>query len=99
MSTQAANYPDPVRIEMASGVSAFTGDPFVHMLLVFADGSTKTINQFTPADARQHGLHVIETAEAAVHDAAMAAWMRDKLNAEPEVAAQAIADLREYRKD
>lgn len=99
MSTHASICPDPVRVEMASGVSAFTGDPFVQMRLVFADGSAKTVAQFTPADAREHGLHVIETAEAAVHDAAMAAWMKAKLGADPETAAQAVADLRAFRKD
>lgn len=46
-----------------SGVSAFTGQPFVQL------GWNQESAQMTPDEARAFGLHVIEAADAAVMDA------------------------------
>lgn len=99
MSTDAQRCPDVTRIGMETLVSAFTGEPFVKITLDFGDRSSKAVAQMTADEARQHGLHMIEAAEAAVHDAAMAQWLQKRLDADPEHAAAMVADIREYRAD
>ena len=84
--------PDPSGvIEIASGVSAFTGAGFV--TLRWASESA----QMTPDEARQHALRILECAEAAESDAAVFAFFRARLEVEPAVAGHMVADLREYR--
>jgi hypothetical protein len=97
--SDAQRCPDITRIGMESGVSAFTGAPFVKLTVDFPDGSSKAMGQMTPEEVRQHALQLLETAEAAVHDAAMAQWLRKRLDADPEHAAAMVADIREFRAD
>ncbi|WP_258904842.1 CREG family protein [Actinokineospora sp. UTMC 2448] len=96
--TRSSRCPDIVSLSMASGVSAFTGEPFVNLMVNFADGSRKTAGQLTPQQTREHALALLEAAEAAVHDAAMARWMRSQ-GATQEVAGSAVAAIRAYRED
>lgn len=77
-------------ISMSSGCNP-QGKPFVH----YNWGDKKC--QFSPEEARQHGLALIEVAEAAAHDAAVFNFLRQRLGLEPEQAAGMIGDLRNYR--
>lgn len=88
-----------VQLDFHSGVSAFTGEPFVAFYATLADGSVRQAGQMTPANAREHAGAVFQAAEAAVHDAAMAQWLRERVGMEPEKAATAVHELREFRKD
>lgn len=81
---------DENTISMSSGVNP-QGKPFVH----YSWGDQKC--QFTPDQARRHGLGLIEVAEAATHDAAVFNFLRKKLDLDQSQAAALIADLRNYR--
>lgn len=80
------------RITMASGVNT-SGKPFIHYTWV---GQVRT-TQWTPEEARIHGLALIECAEAAEHDAAVFNMLRSELELEPEQAAAFVAQLRNHR--
>ena len=97
--TDAQRCPEIARLGMESGVSVFSGKPFVKLTVDFPDGSSKAVGQLDPDEVRRHALKLLETAEAAVHDAAMAQWAQKRLDAEPEQAAAMVADIREYRAD
>lgn len=86
-------------IYFESGVSAFTGDPFLSVEVAFTDGTRRRGAQMTPQQAREHALHVLEAAEAAVHDAAMHKWLKEKVGMDPEQAAAGVHELRDYRTD
>jgi hypothetical protein len=88
--TQPYREPDGL-IEIASGVSAFTGEGFV--TLRWAAESA----QFTPDEARQHALSILECAEAAESDAAVFAWARSELDVDGPSAARFIGTLRNHR--
>lgn len=83
----------PATIWMESGVSAFSGEPFCSI------GWEAQSGQLTPEEMRAHGRRALEVAEAAIHDAAMWKWLREKLELDETRAAEAIADLRLYRAD
>ena len=92
LTDEDTNDDDPAGvIEIASGVSAFTGEGFV-TLRWGTDAA-----QFTPDAARRHALAILECAEAAESDAAVFAFLRAKLKLEPDVAVHMIAALREHR--
>lgn len=97
--SDAQKCPEIIVFGVESGVSAFTGQPFVKMLLTFADGSEKAVGQLAPEEARAHALRILMAAEASVHDAAVAAWLRDRFDLDGQTAIQAVVDLRNYRKD
>ena len=97
--TDAQRCPEISRLGMESGVSVFTGKPFVKLTVDFPDGSSKAVGQLNPNEVREHALKLLATAEAAVHDAAMAQWLQHKLGAKPDEAAAAVGDIREFRID
>lgn len=81
-------------IEILSGVSAFTGNPFCQVLV---DG--KTVGQLSPTEVRTMALHWLEAAEAAEMDSMVMAEMTDPtgLNLGKRVAAEFVAALRKRR--
>lgn len=81
----------PDVITMVSGVSVKTGHPFIH----YKWGDKKA--QFTVEEFRQHGLSCILTAEAAEMDAAVVAFLEQRMDLDREKAALVIADLRNFR--
>jgi hypothetical protein len=78
-------------IHMQSGVSGFTGDPFI--TLDWGENHA----QFTPEEARAHAFAILETAEAAESDAFMFKFAIDKANQTPERAALMLTKFREGR--
>lgn len=75
-------------IDMHSGVSLFTGKPFVTLRW------GKSSGQLTPQEAEQHGLAVIATAMAARIDAAVFAELTETLGVDKQTAGRFIAGLR-----
>lgn len=59
----AITWPTPLTIE--PGVSAFTRDPFLTVLI-----HGRAVGQWTPDDARGHAIHVLEVVEGAALDGA-----------------------------
>lgn len=55
--------------------------------------------QLTPEEAREHARRIFETAEAAVHDAAMYRWLLEKAEVPREHAMEALFELRRFRGD
>jgi hypothetical protein len=55
--------------------------------------------QLTPEEARDHALHVLECAEAAIHDAAFLRWAVEKSESPLEAAYQVLFELRRFRGD
>lgn len=78
-------------IHMQSGVSAFTGEPFIALQWGEQRG------QLTVAEAREHAFAILETCEAAESDAFLYKFMREKVNATEERAAMMLVAFREYR--
>lgn len=86
--------PSPDVIAVQSIVGARTGDPYVQCRIGLEQW------QWDIDTARHHAMAVLTCAEAAVHDAAMIRWMTlGEMDAPPEVAWQAVADLRRFRGD
>lgn len=85
----AATRAHPDTLYMEAGVNtAYEG--FVHLAW------RKERMQFTPADARQHALALLEIATAAEYEAAFMRWCRDKLDTDMEQAALLLMELRDY---
>lgn len=76
---------------MESGVSARTGEPFVH--LRWGDES----GQLSANQAREHAMSVLEAAGGAEFDAAFVKWARAELNLDHERAVLVLAELRKHR--
>lgn len=86
--------PDAVKMKtlsLSTGVSK-EGKPFVHM---FVDG--ERVAQVSPAEAREHALHLIEAAEAAEQDAFMLDYARRRIGADDNAAAGLLVDFRNWR--
>jgi hypothetical protein len=81
---------DAGMIEMTSGVSAFTGNPFV-----VVQWGAKT-GQLTPAETREMALHFLSCADAAESDAAVMKQLRDADLSEA-AAALFVLGIRERR--
>ena len=79
-------------IAMASGVN-LEGKPFVAVTW----GELRA--QLTPEEARQHALHTLEAAEAAIHDAAVYRFLIERLNTGLENAANILHEIRGLRQD
>lgn len=78
-------------IHMQSGVSAFTGEPFI--TLQWGDQR----GQLTVEEARSHAFAILETCEAATSDAFLFKFMRERVKADEQRAAQLLVAFREYR--
>jgi hypothetical protein len=81
-------------IEVESQVSAFSGEPKV--LIRFAGELGEFAEGLSPLAARHHAHGVLEAAEAAEHDAAFHAHVRNQ-GGDYEEAAAAIASIRQFR--
>lgn len=55
--------------------------------------------QLTVEAARDHAMHVLECAEAAIHDAAMVRWLVEKTEMPLENAYEILYELRKFRGD
>lgn len=64
-------------IAIESGVSLFTGEGFCHVHAVGTEGTVVAGGQMTPAEVRSMALHWLRAAEAAEHDAAVVAELRE----------------------
>lgn len=91
--------PEPIRkpgdnsgIYITPGVSAFTGHGYIRL------DWGETSGQLTIAEARQHGLAILEAAEAAEMDAAMWAFAKTMLHTDDAGAAAILNELRAFRK-
>jgi len=80
-------------LEFHSGVSAFTGEPFVMVQWGHQTG------QLTPAEAEAHAIAVIQAAQAARHDAAIMAELMSNGGFGREAAAGFIGALRKRLED
>lgn len=72
------------------------GRPLVNLRwpAISVDAST----QWSPDEARRYALVILETAEAAEHDAAFYKWATEgPLDLDPRSAAQLLAEQRQYR--
>lgn len=78
---------------MHSLVSAVTGKPFVHL----AWGGER--GQLSCAEARLHGLAVVETAEGAEMDAIVIGWLTAKVGMSITEALPMLGDLRALREE
>lgn len=78
-------------ISFASGVSARTGMPFIHM----SWGKNKA--QFTPTELREHAMGLMEAAAAAELDACLTTWAIQKLGMSDSEAATMLLLFREKR--
>jgi hypothetical protein len=76
-----------------SGVNR-AGEPFVQLIL-----GEKIIAQQTPEMAREHALAVLAAAEAAEQDAFILHWLKTKVGATEDAAAQVLNDFRKYRRE
>lgn len=83
------------RLVYTSGVSAFTGEPFVQMELHRGDGAIEAVCQMTPDEARKHGTYAITVATAAEHDAMLVAVMREDIEAPVEYAGMLLQMMRD----
>lgn len=86
---EQTNQPPSVFVE--SGVSAFTGAPFVHLRWGDMHG------QWTPDEALQHAWAVIGAADAALVDAFLFKFAREKIGLTKEDAAKLLLAFRAYR--
>jgi len=82
------------RISMASGCNA-EGKPFVHYIW---DSSQKKC-QWTPEEAKQHALCLLQCAEAAEHDASVFGLLTKEMEFNKEDAARFIGNLRNHRRN
>lgn len=55
--------------------------------------------QLTPEAAREHALHMLECAEAAIYDASLVRFLMGELDIEFEAAHQMLYGLRKFRGD
>ena len=85
-------------IEMTSGVSMFTGEPFVQ-IVVTIDGKPAGRGQLSPAETRAHAMAYLEVAEAADQDANFYKLMKEKLELDDKVIGHLLSDLRAMRDD
>lgn len=76
-------------IEVQSGVSVFTHEPYVQLRWGAESG------QLTPAEAREHALGVLRAADAAEFDATVWAEMTETIGLEPESVVRFLAGIRE----
>jgi hypothetical protein len=79
-------------IDLVPGVSAFTGKPFLHLM---QDG--KLIGQWTPDDARQHALAVLQAVENLGADTAYLRALEQHVSLDRPTALAVISGLAEYR--
>jgi hypothetical protein len=70
------------------------GEPFVQLIL-----GTKVIAQMTVPEARDHGMAIVEAAEAAETDAFVFEWVTKHVGAGPQQAAGLLVDFRKYRSE
>lgn len=85
------DWPTPLTLE--PGVSAFTGEPFLH---VAVNGIVS--GQWTPADARGHAAHALEADEAAELDGAFYRCLV-ACDIDDHKARAIVADLANHRAD
>lgn len=76
-------------LDFSSGVSVFDGSPFVLVTWGNQEG------QLTPDEADAHAVKVIQVAQAARHDAAIYAELRESLGVDEKSAAGFVAALRD----
>lgn len=95
---RAPRVTDLHEMQMESGVSAFTGDPFVLMRVIDTEGNVMVATVPT-ADARAHALVLLECAEAAECDRAVFLFSQQRLGADESVAGGFVAELRTFRHD
>ena len=83
-------------IEMTSGVSLFTGEPYVQIVATI-DGKPAGHGQLSPAEVRAHAMAYLEAAEAAEQDANFYKLMKEKLELDDAVIGHLLSDLRAMR--
>ncbi len=83
-------------IDMESGVSLFTGEPFVQIVVV-ADGAPVARGQLPPAEVRRHALAYLEAAEAAETDALVWHMLREEVGMSEEAVGTFLTALRARR--
>lgn len=86
------------KIDFMPCVNAFDGQPYVAMELTFDDRAVRRAGHMTPDEAREYAMGVVVAAEAAIQDAAVAAWLCTRMAFPGEAAAQAVAELRGFRR-
>lgn len=85
-------------IYIGSGISSKTEQPFCHVTVQSTEG-TYCEGQLDPETVRRMALDWIESAEAAIHDAAVYQLLRQRGQMDERSAAAFINELREYRQD
>jgi hypothetical protein len=78
-------------LQMESGVSAKTGEPFMH--LRWGDQA----GQFSPQDARDHAMRIIDAAAASEFDAALVKALVNEMGLDHETAVRFLGLMREQR--
>ena len=78
-------------LQMESGVSAKTGEPFMH--LRWGDQA----GQFSPADARDHAMRIIDAAAASEFDAALVKALTTEMGLSYQEAVAFLGIMREQR--
>lgn len=89
---------DLAEMQMESGVSLFTGEPFVLLRCIDKDGSVM-VATIPTGDARAQGGVLFECAEAAEQDVALLGFLKAKLDIDHERAGLVVRDLRDFRHD
>lgn len=75
-----------------SGVNR-DGEPFIQLIR-----NDQVIAQMSVAQAREHGLAILEAAEAAEQDAFLMHFAQDRLGVDQKIAAQILQDFRQFRR-
>lgn len=92
--------PDPItgtmEIQLESGVSAFTGEPFC-MTRVYSDGRLVASGQATPDQMRAQGQMHFEVAEAAETDSLLMALLREDVHLDEQQALLVLQKIRDRR--
>jgi hypothetical protein len=78
-------------LQVESGVSARTGEPFMHMRWGDQAG------QLTPQEARQHALRILDAAAASEFDAALVRALVGEMGVPHEKAVRFLGVMREQR--
>lgn len=82
-----------VTFHVSSGFGHRTRQGYVQVLIEAADWTT----QMTPDNARELAANLLQCAEAAEVDAFLMTFMRERVGAPDEQAAQILVEFREWR--
>jgi hypothetical protein len=85
------------RVECRSLVAGRDRQPYVHLVLMYTDGTEEIAGQMTVAEARHHAMATLEAAEAAETDAFLVWFLEQRVGLEQGAAAALLPEFRTWR--